>query len=127
MDLPPPRVTRCSIATLGGTPFHEIDIRFLQLFDELPRVGRHAVEKAALPFREKNIERDRRFSGTAQTGDDHHLVPRNIERDILQIVLARTVDADGVIPFPGSACASVLRSRASPDGSSAARSEIVVT
>ena len=30
--------------------FHEIDVRFFQLFDELPRVGRHAVEKAALTF-----------------------------------------------------------------------------
>ena len=60
--------------------FDQIDIRFFQLLDELPRIGRHAVEKTALPFGEKNIERDRRFPRTAQAGDDHHLVARNLER-----------------------------------------------
>ncbi len=76
--------------------FHEIDVRLFQLLDELPRVGRHAVEKTALPFGEKNVEGDRRFSRAAQAGDDDHLVARNIERDVLQIVLARAVDANGV-------------------------------
>ena len=50
-----------------------------------------------MPFREQDVERDRRFSGTAQAGNDHHLVARNIERDVLEIVLARAVDADGVV------------------------------
>ena len=39
--------------------FDQIDIRFLELLDELPRVGRHAVEKTALPFGEEN-DRTRR-------------------------------------------------------------------
>ena len=42
--------------------FDEIDIRFFELLDELPRVGRHAVEETALPFGEQNVERDGRFS-----------------------------------------------------------------
>ena len=50
-----------------------------------------------MTFRKKNIERDSRFSRTAQSGDDHHLVARNIERDVLKIVLARAMDADGVL------------------------------
>ena len=80
----------------GRHAFDQIDIRLFQLLDELPRVGRHAVEKTALPFGKKNIEREGRFARTAQAGDDHHLVARNIERDVLQVVLARAVDADGV-------------------------------
>ncbi len=85
-------MTRCSIATLGGQAFDQIDIRFLELFDELPRIGRHAVEKAALPFGKENIEREGRFPRTAQAGDDDHLIARNFDGDVLQIVLARAVD-----------------------------------
>ena len=77
--------------------FDEIDVRLLQLLDELPRIGRHAVEETALPFGKKNVEREGRFPRAAQAGDDDHLVARNIERDVLQIVLARAVDADGVM------------------------------
>ena len=45
--------------------FNEIDVRFLQLLDELPRIRRHAVEKTALSFREQDIERDRGFARAA--------------------------------------------------------------
>ena len=60
------------------------------------------------------------FPGAAQAGDDDHLVARNIERDVLQIVLARAVDADGV----ASAIAVERRNRG--DGSSAARKTSIV-
>ncbi len=43
----------------------QIDIRLFELLNKLPRVGRHAVEKAALPFREQNIECERRFTRAA--------------------------------------------------------------
>ena len=39
----------------------KIDIGFFELLDKLPRVGRHAVEKAALAFRKEDVERERRF------------------------------------------------------------------
>src|SRR5437588_2225339 len=45
--------------------FDEIDIRFLELLDELPRVRRHAVEETTLPFGEENIECDGGFPGPA--------------------------------------------------------------
>ena len=38
--------------------FDQIDVRLFQLLDELPRVGRHAVEKAALSFGKEEIEGD---------------------------------------------------------------------
>src|SRR6267143_3866410 len=43
----------------------KVDIWFFELLDELPRIGRHAVEKSSLAFREKNVESERRFAGAA--------------------------------------------------------------
>ena len=40
----------------GVSTFDEINVRFLQLFNKLPRVRRHAVEKAALAFGEEDVE-----------------------------------------------------------------------
>ena len=42
-----------------------VDIRFLKLLDELPGVGRHAVEEASLPLGEKDIERQSRLAAAA--------------------------------------------------------------
>src|SRR5437667_452509 len=75
----------------------KIDIRSFELLHELPRVRRHAVEKSSLPFGEQNVERECRFTGTAQSGNDHHLIARNFDVDIFQIVLARAVDADRAV------------------------------
>ena len=90
-------MTRCSIATRRRQPGDQVHVRLFQLLDELPRIGRHAVEKTALAFREEHIESERRFARAAQTGDDDHLVARDLERDVLEIVLARAVDGDGMI------------------------------
>src|SRR5207302_9476635 len=75
----------------------KIDIRLLQLLDELPRIRRHTVEKSSLSFREQNIERECRFSRAAQTGDHNHLVARNCDVDVFKIVLAGAVNADCAI------------------------------
>ena len=102
-------MTRCSIATLGGNAFNQIDVRFLELLDELPRIGRHAVEKTALPFREQDVERDASIFPNRSAGDDDHLVARNIERDVLEIVLARAVDADGAVAISARNRGAVFR------------------
>ncbi len=72
----------------------QIHVGLFELLDELPRVRRHAVEEPALAFGEEDIERERRFARAAEAGDDDHLVARNRERDVLQIVLARAADLD---------------------------------
>ena len=72
----------------------QVDVRLFQLLDELPRVRRHAVEEAALTFRKKEIESDRRFARAAQAGDHDHLIARDRERDVLEVMLARAVDRD---------------------------------
>src|SRR2546423_765499 len=75
-----------------GQTLDEIDIGSFELFDELPRVRRHAVEKSSLSFREQNVEGKSRFAGAAQTGDHDHLVARNFDIDVFQVVLTRAVD-----------------------------------
>jgi len=59
--LAPARVTRCSMATLGGTPSTRSNVRLFQLLHELPCIRRHAVEKSSLPFSEEDVERDCRL------------------------------------------------------------------
>src|SRR5206468_9485985 len=40
----------------GRQSANQIDVGLFKLLDELPRVRRHAVEKAPLPFGEQNVE-----------------------------------------------------------------------
>ena len=46
----------------GRQPADQINIGFFELLNKLPRVGRHAVEKAALSFGEQDVEREGRFA-----------------------------------------------------------------
>ena len=78
-----------------GQPFDEVHVGFFELLHELPRVGRHAVEKTPLAFREEDVEGERRFARTAQARDDDHLAARQVEREVLQIVFPRAAHADG--------------------------------
>src|SRR4051812_47665127 len=56
-------------------------------------VGRDGFEIAALGFRIERAERQRRFPRTGDAGENHERVARNIERNVLEIVLARAADA----------------------------------
>jgi hypothetical protein len=78
----------------GRQSADQIDIGLFKLLDELPRIRRHAVEKPSLSLCEENIKCERGFAGTTQTGNDHHLLPRDFDIDVFQVVLARTVDLD---------------------------------
>ena len=50
-----------------------------------------------MSFREQNVEGKSRFARAAQTGDDHHLVARNLDVDVFEVVFARTVDRDHAV------------------------------
>ena len=69
-------------------PLDEIHIGLLELIDELPGIWGHTVEEAALSLGEKDVKGQCRFTAPAQTGNDDHLVPRDIDGDILEVVLA---------------------------------------
>ena len=77
-------------------PFDRIDIGLPHLFEELTGIGGQRFDVPALSFRIDRVEGERRFAGPAQAGDDDQLVARNLDVDVLEIVLARAFDDDGV-------------------------------
>ena len=65
-----------------------VDVGFWQLFDELAGVGRDAFEEATLAFGEEDVEREGRFAGAGDAGHHRERAVRDLERDVLQVVLA---------------------------------------
>src|SRR5688572_6665054 len=78
----------------GREALDEVDVRLLHLTQELPRVRRKRLDIAALAFGVDRVERERRLPRSGEAGDDHHLVPRDLDVDVLEVVLARTLDVD---------------------------------
>ena len=78
----------------GGKSFDEIHLRLLHLVEELPRIGGKRFDIFALAFGVNRIEGERRLARTAQTGDDHQFVARDLEREIFEIMLTRAANFD---------------------------------
>ena len=72
----------------------EIHLRLLHLIEELAGVGGEALDVFALALGVDRVERERRLAAAAQAGDDHQLVARDFQREILEVVLTRAADAD---------------------------------
>ena len=77
--------------------FDVIHVRLLHLVEELPGVSRERFDIFALAFGVNRVEGERRFARTAQAGDDHQLVARDFEREILEIMLTRAADLDEIL------------------------------
>ena len=76
--------------------FDRIDVRLSHLLEKLPGIRRERLHVPALPFCIDRVERQRRFPGAAQAGDDDQLVAGNFDVDVLEIVLACALDDDRV-------------------------------
>ena len=104
------RVVRGALLVDGdrrGEPFDVIHIRLVHLPQELAGIGRERLDVAALPFGEDGIERQGGFARAGQPGDDHQLVARDLDGDILEVVLARADHADHILSHkapPLAAC-----------------------
>ena len=68
-------------------PLDVIDVRLLQLIEELPGVRGERLDVFALSLGEQRVERQRRFPRAAGSGDHHQLVTGNLKRQILEIML----------------------------------------
>ncbi len=76
-----------------------LDVVHVGLFhhrQELPRVGRQRLDVTALAFGVDGVEGQRGLARTGQPGDHHQRIARQVEVDVLQIVGARSADADRV-------------------------------
>ena len=73
-------------------PFNFVHIRFVQAAQKLPGIGRKGFDIAALALGKDGVKRQRRFSRTGEAGENHHLVARDLEIDVLQIMFSRPTD-----------------------------------
>ena len=72
---------------------HALHRRPLELLDELLRVGRHRLDEAPLPFGEQGVEDERGLARAGGPRDHRHVAVRDGARDPLQVVRARSVEA----------------------------------
>src|SRR5262249_13797373 len=80
----------------GRKALDRIDVGLLHLFKELTRVGRQRLDVAALALGVNRVESKRRFAGAGEPGDNDQAIARDLEIDVLEIVLARTLDDDSI-------------------------------
>ena len=71
-----------------------VDVRLLHHLQELARIGGKTLDVAALALGVDGVEGERGFAGAGKAGEDDEPVARNVEVDVLEIVLARAADRD---------------------------------
>ena len=77
--------------------FNQLDVGLGKLFEKLSRVNREAFDVLTLAFGKYGVDRQRTFATAAGAGDDHQLVPRNLDRDVFQIVGSRFNDTNRIV------------------------------
>ena len=70
-------------------PLDRVDLGLLHLLQELARVGRERLDVAALPLGVDGVEGERGLARAGEPGDHDELVARDLEVDVLEVVLAR--------------------------------------
>ncbi|OPY07668.1 MAG: hypothetical protein A4E67_01172 [Syntrophaceae bacterium PtaB.Bin038] len=78
----------------GGEPLDGFHLGLVHLADELAGVGRQRLDVAPLPLGVDRVEGQRGFARPAHAGDDDEAVPGDVEADVPEVVLRRTLDAD---------------------------------
>ena len=78
----------------GRNPLDRVDLRLVHAVEELPRVRAESLDVAPLPFRVERVEDERRLPGAGDAGHHDELVQRQLEREVLEVVLAGAPDDD---------------------------------
>jgi PAS domain S-box-containing protein len=81
----------------GRQALDHVHIGLVHQLQKLAGVGGQALHVAALALGVQRVECQAGLARTAQTRDHHQLVAWDVEVDILQVVGARTPDADGLL------------------------------
>jgi hypothetical protein len=76
-----------------GEAFDKVHVRLLHLVEELPGVGGERFDVLALALGVNGVEGQRRLARAAQAGDDHQLVARDVQREVLEVMLTRPADS----------------------------------
>src|SRR5206468_8727429 len=77
---------------------------FFHFIKKLPGIGGQAFDVAALAFGIEGVEGERGFSRPAQAGNDHQFLSRNLNTEILEIVLACSNDLDNLRRHSDDGC-----------------------
>ena len=72
----------------GRQALDEVDVGLVHLPEELARVGAQRLDVAALALGEDRVERERGLARAGQPGEHHEGVARQVEVDVLEVVLA---------------------------------------
>ena len=75
-------------------PLDEVDVRSVDLTEELPRVGAQRFDVATLPFGEDRVERETGLPRSGQTGEHDERVAWDVDVDVLEIVDAGTANTE---------------------------------
>src|SRR6516165_7463874 len=78
-------------------PFDRFDLGLLHQFEELPGISRLALDITALPLGIDRVEGERGLAGPREAGDHDEAVTRQVDIDVLEIVLARAADPDQLL------------------------------
>jgi len=96
----PHRRTRCAhrVGLVDGNGWrHAVDAvhrRAVHAVQKLARIGAEGFDVAALAFGVQRVEDQRRLAAAAGPGNHRQFARANVQVQILQVVLARTADAD---------------------------------
>ena len=74
----------------------EVDVGLVHLAEELPGVGGQRLDVAALTLGEDRVEGEAGLPGAGQAGEDDQRVAREVEGDVLEVVLARAAHDQAV-------------------------------
>ena len=81
----------------GGKSRDTVHVRLVRLFDSLSGPGGQAVQKASAGFGKKRVERQGGLAGAGRTAEGDQLAGRQVQVQILQVVLAGAADGNGKI------------------------------
>ena len=76
----------------GAQSLDIIHIRLTHLPQKLACISRQRLHITALAFCVNRVEGQTALAAARKAGDDHHFITRYLYRDILQVVLTRTLD-----------------------------------
>ena len=87
----------CCSATAGRQALDRVDLGHAHLVDQPPRVRRDRLEVAALRLGVERAEGERRLARARDAGEHDERVARNVDVDVLEVVLARAAHADETV------------------------------
>ena len=76
----------------GTQSFDTLNVRFLHLSEEKPRVRRKRFDVTPLSFGEDRVERERRFAAARKSGKHYEFVAREFEVYVFEVVFLCSAD-----------------------------------